>query len=322
VDAESATPDLPPEEPPPLPVRRARLRLREGWAPVSDRLLATVFLAALLHGIIIIGLTFGTAGRGNGSAPGLDVLLVSDEVPTADRNDTAAYLSQRTQLGGGTSPDVHSANSPAAADARVSTSGDDEARESTDEAGNAVTASDETLVATTATRTLVRFFNEFGAAARGRAGASEDIQLATRNMGHDPDDDVRLRGAKRDELLLTPDTRESSVAPYLDAWRRKVERLGTLNFPAAARHRALAVNPILEVTMGASGGLVSATIQRSSGYADLDQAAVRILKLASPFDPFPRALATRYRTLRFAYEWQFVGGGPSEGPVTAPPSPR
>ncbi|MGH8258610.1 MAG: hypothetical protein ACREUG_02860, partial [Steroidobacteraceae bacterium] len=72
------------------------LALREGTAPVRDRLLMTIFLAAVLHGIVILGITFGAGAPAKDPAPGLEVLLVSDEVPTASRNDTATYLAQRT----------------------------------------------------------------------------------------------------------------------------------------------------------------------------------------------------------------------------------
>jgi protein TonB len=49
-------------------------------------------------------------------------------------------------------------------------------------------------------------------------------------------------------------------------------------------------------------------VQRSSGHAELDRAALEILKLAAPFEAFPAILAERHDVLRFAYEWQFVGG--------------
>jgi hypothetical protein len=77
------------------------LTLREGKAPVRDRLLTMLFLAGLLHGLVILGLTFNSSASGRESAPGLQVLLVSDEVPEAERNDSATYLAQRTQLGSG-----------------------------------------------------------------------------------------------------------------------------------------------------------------------------------------------------------------------------
>src|SRR5580658_6456050 len=74
---------------------------REGSAPVRERLLMTLFIAALIHGMLILGLTFAGSGSHDPGTRGLDVLLVSDELPTAARNDTAAYLAQRTQLGSG-----------------------------------------------------------------------------------------------------------------------------------------------------------------------------------------------------------------------------
>src|SRR5215469_10504253 len=82
------------------------LRLREGKAPVRDRLFVMLFLAALAHGLVILGVTFNSSLGSKGGAPGLEVLLVSDEVPEADRNDTATYLAQRTQLGSGNTRDA------------------------------------------------------------------------------------------------------------------------------------------------------------------------------------------------------------------------
>jgi len=59
-----------------------------------------------------------------------------------------------------------------------------------------------------------------------------------------------------------------------------------------------------------------ATVQRGSGYPQIDQAALDILRLASPFEPFPRRLARDYTTLRFAYQWEFVNGALAPGTVT------
>jgi hypothetical protein len=82
------------------------LKLREGKAPVRDRLFVMLFLTALAHGLVILGLTFNSSLGQRGGAPGLEVLLVSDEVPEADRNDSATYLAQRTQLGSGNTRDA------------------------------------------------------------------------------------------------------------------------------------------------------------------------------------------------------------------------
>ena len=133
------------------------------------------------------------------------------------------------------------------------------------------------------------------------------------------DDELVLRGLSRDELYLAADTRASRLAPYLDAWRRRVERVGTLNYPSAAQRQGLTGNPVIEITLQRDGRLRAARIQRSSGKAEIDAAALDILRLASPFDPFPPELARDYRTLRFAYEWRFEGGrAGGAGTVTVP----
>jgi TonB family protein len=95
---------------------------------------------------------------------------------------------------------------------------------------------------------------------------------------------------------------------YLDSWRRKIERVGTMNFPSAARRRQFSGTPVIEVTIGADGRLVQTLIRRSSGHAEIDEAAMRILKLASPYDAFPPELAAKHDEIRIAYEWQFLDG--------------
>ena len=56
-------------------------------------------------------------------------------------------------------------------------------------------------------------------------------------------------------------------------------------------------------------------MRRSSGYSELDYAAMNIVRLASPFDPFPSAMRDSYPVLRFAYEWQFLHGHLGSGAV-------
>jgi protein TonB len=117
-----------------------------------------------------------------------------------------------------------------------------------------------------------------------------------------------MRGESQPQLWIAADTRESDVAVYLDSWRRKIEHVGTMNFPDVARRRKLSGTPVIEVTIGADGRLLQTVVRRSSGHAEIDEAAVRILKLAAPYDPFPSALTAKHDQIRIAYEWQFLGG--------------
>ncbi len=278
----------------------------------------TIFLAAVLHGIVILGITFSSGAKDAGAAPGLEVLLVSDEVPTAAHNDAATYLAQRTQFGSGNTARSVPPRNRASMRSLAGHPGvpDGTSLAAADSAG----ADEERVLATTAAQPDIRYFSD---ADTGEAAGAKPLEVpdhAAAELG--PEDDVgpvQLRGPRRDDLWVTPDTRESVLAPYVDHWRRRIERIGTLNYPIAARRAGGEANPVLAVEIGSDGKLESARIQRSSGDPDLDHAALEILKLASPFDPFPPELARNYRTMRFGYEWDFIGGRVSRGSVSAVP---
>ena len=295
------------------------LQLREGVAPTRDRLTTTVFMAALVHGVIIVGVTFGSTGRDRQGAPGLEVLIVSEDVPEARRNDTATYLAQRTQLGSGNARNADEARSPRAAAEHSANNGRVDGTALIDDAGALMSTADDRVLTTGSPMPEILYF----APPASLTESAEVPVLAEGNserdrVGLDDADEQRVRGPKRDELWVTPDTREALVAPYLVSWRTKIERMGTLNFPQAAWRAPGTRNPDVEVVILADGTLESATIRRSSGSAKLDQAAVDILKLASPFDPFPKELSDHYRLLRFTYGWEFDGGSARQGTVTAP----
>ncbi|WP_047236190.1 energy transducer TonB [Chromobacterium subtsugae] len=94
-------------------------------------------------------------------------------------------------------------------------------------------------------------------------------------------------------------------ARYQADWRLKVERIGNLNYPAEARRLGLHGAVTLEVTIGADGSLQAQRVTRSSGSPVLDEAARRIVELASPFPPFPAALS-RGPALRISQRFVFT----------------
>ena len=297
---------------------RRALMLREGIAPVWDRLLTMVFIVGLLHGLLIVGLTFNAAARDRASAPGLEVLLVSDELPEADKNPTATYLAQRTQTGSGNTRKAVAPRNRTSSIPHLKHRGSAEGKSLSDEGERAGSAQDERVLTSIAWSTRVRYLAEEGASGTQRDKPLLIDQPETAEPGPDEEGPAQVRGPQRDELWITPDTRAASLAPYLDAWRRKVERIGTLNYPTVAKVAQAQTSPVVEVGIGVDGKLDRAVIRRSSGNAELDQAALEILKLSSPFDPFPPELARQYKVLRFAYEWQFSGGRAASGTVSVP----
>ena len=309
--------------------------LKAGLPPANDRMLTTCFLAALVHGIVILGVTFSSPGsKGDqGDGPALEVVLVNERTPSVARNPNAQYLAQRNQLGSGNTLKQERALIPRSSLSPMDRDGVPTGEgEAADETGRDL--GDDEVLATRAPTTKILYFASASAADEP---AKLPLLLEKRpDLGMAPNDDgvmLRMRGEPRQQLWIAADTRESDVAVYLDSWRRKVERVGTINFPEAARHERHSGTPVIEVTIGADGRLLQSIVRRSSGHPEIDEAAVRILKLAAPYDPFLSDLSAKHDEIRIAYEWQFLDGAaqgssvyyadpaaqaPAPGPTAAP----
>ena len=284
----------------------------EGEAPVRDRLQITLFLAALFHGIVILGVSFGApAFVANKALPTLEVLLVGNDLPETARNPDADYLANRSQQGAGNTTEDRRAQSPRTSLVPFDNPGIAQGQALVSQEAGLERAASADLLATTAESEQVTHSSD-SAETRSRTQQTALLMHAgpvSPIPASDDDPDVVLKGRNERELVVTPNTRESGVAVYLDAWKRKVERIGTLNYPNEARRRGMSGSPVLEVAINANGEMEDIVVRRSSGHAELDQAALAILKLATPFDPFPSELRKRHGSIRFAYEWQFLRGG-------------
>ena len=103
----------------------------------------------------------------------------------------------------------------------------------------------------------------------------------------------------------------SPEAFYLESWKRKIEAVGNLNYPAEAKAEGIYGRLRVLVSIYPNGQLKEARILSSSGHPVLDQAALNIIDLASPFAPFPTALSKEADLLEIVRVWEFrrQGGG-------------
>jgi protein TonB len=98
--------------------------------------------------------------------------------------------------------------------------------------------------------------------------------------------------------------KEFRFARYIEDWRSKIERVGELNYPAAAR--GTHGNMLVTVEIRADGSLEKVEINRPSGKKVLDEAAIRIVHLAAPFAPFPPDIAKDTDILSITRTWSFT----------------
>jgi protein TonB len=101
---------------------------------------------------------------------------------------------------------------------------------------------------------------------------------------------------------------EYRFARYVEDWRLKVERVGNLNYPEAARARKLYGSLLLTVSIRADGSVETVEVSRSSGHRILDAAAVKIVEMAAPYAAFPPDVRRDTDILHITRTWTFTKG--------------
>jgi protein TonB len=275
-----------------------------------DRLSSTAFLAALFHGILILGITFSADSLDpENLTSSMEVVLVTSEYEDRAPSDTAVLLAQQNLAGvGNAAPDTAVRTAPGLSLPADVLGPAEEGIDTPARPGeqSPVRNREPVLLA----RDSVSIAPDEGQPDRTPEtqqsmlpSTSNAIEIVGRF-----DTTTAIPDARPRELLISANTREARIATYLSAWKNKVEQIGTLNFPFAASATANARYPVLEVAIAADGRLREVILRTSSGRRDLDQAAMEILRLAAPFQPFPDGLSAEYDVLRFAYEWRFSDG--------------
>ena len=130
-----------------------------------------------------------------------------------------------------------------------------------------------------------------------------DYEQTVREVARIPPDAGDGSTRTRRVTGVSPATPQLSY--YFEAWRRKVERVGNLNYPEAARARGLYGSLRLLVAIAADGTLTDVRVLDPSGHQVLDDAAVRIVRLAAPFAPFPPVMRRNTDVLEIVRTWQF-----------------
>lgn len=285
-----------------------------------DRLITTLFFAVLIHALIILGISFKPAKPGAGST--LEVTLVQTRSALPPRQ--ADYIAQANQRGTGNTRKLVRPQSPLSMPSAVNHSGAPQGQDPANHTGRGLLSSAShglndaktgARYAVVTTRANTGHFAEANSALAPRNTSSRVLIARLLTQGDDAlmptDAPVQLPEATSpapQATFVSVNARASRYAHYLDAWRRKVERIGNLNFPAQIRAEHLSGSLALQVNLNADGSLRSLDMRKPSRYPLLDQSAIRIVKMAAPFAPFPKSFRRDTNVLSFVYVWRFDGG--------------
>ncbi|MCZ6457754.1 MAG: TonB family protein [Gammaproteobacteria bacterium] len=277
----------------------------------KDRLSFTLFLAVALHAAIILGVGF-TAGLSMEESPTIEVTLAQYSDP--DAPEDADFIAQSNQLGSGTEAEILELTTTQDADfqdnqlqqvitdplAAVApmTLEQRELLTAISSPDDNVTTQDETPLEAVESPLLAA--NEtYDTLAREIASLEARIALEQQALAKQP----------RIKRLTSVSTKTADEAAYLNMWRRKVERIGNANYPDSGVFGDLRMLVVLNY----DGQLRDIRILQSSGYKVLDEAALRIVRIAAPFQDFPVEMRKKYDQLEIIRTWKFSISGTTLG---------
>ncbi|MDP2610387.1 MULTISPECIES: energy transducer TonB [unclassified Oceanobacter] len=277
----------------------------------SDRLSFALFLALLLHAMIVLGVSFRPDDRSNLSKT-LEVTLASyrsDKAP-----EEADFLAQENQEGSGTEEE-----------ARMLTT-DVEAPFQSNDITPASVQKQEVSAPKALANTPARITTT--AASPNQAVSSPDKQppVEAKPVPEGPPkmllqrslemasleaklDSMRQAYAKRPRVqrLTAASTMKASDAYYVNTWRSKIEKMGTLNYPKEAENCFDNCRLRVLVSINPNGTIHNLEVLESSGRKVLDDAALRIVRMSAPFAPFTEEMRKNTDLLEIIRTWQFKG---------------
>jgi protein TonB len=274
----------------------------------ADRLGFTLFLAAALHLALILGLGF-TLSEPKQISKTLEITLSTFK--SEEKPKEADFLAQDNQQGSGTLE--HKASPKTTEQAPFQ---DTEVRKVTPPAAPPRSTQPEPAKTVVTTRSRQPYKAETkqqtqpqpepqAAPAFDSSQLSAEIASLEAELAHDVE-----RYAKRPRV-----SRQNSAATmrdisawYRDEWRKKVERIGNLNYPDEARRQQIYGSLRMLVTINRDGTVQELRVIESSGQPVLDEAALRIVRLAAPFAPFTGELAQKFDQVEIIRTWRFERG--------------
>ncbi len=274
----------------------------------ADRLGFTLFLAALVHVALILGLSFSFAEPGQISKT-LEITLSTFKSP--EKPKEADFLAQNNQQGSGT---LDKKAAPKTTEQALFQ--DTEVKRVTPPSAPPASARKEKPKAAVATRspqaqkTPVKTAQAKPQPASRPAPVFDSSQLSAEIASLEAQlaQEQQLY-AKRPKThrLNAASTMRDKGAWYKEEWRKKIERIGNLNYPDEARRQRIYGSLRLLVSINRDGTLYEVQVLESSGQDTLDQAALRIVRLAAPFAPFNKDLA-EFDRLEIIRTWRFERG--------------
>ena len=269
-----------------------------------------IFLSACAHALLVLGVGFTYLTDANNEAT-IEVTLA--QYRSQIQPDDADFIAQENQTGSGSQHEATVPSSPFLSD--LNDADINEVRPAPEAQVLNETPEQPNLTALTSINAEQVIAQQRNAPeqeekqALSEQSSSEEISLAIASLQAQLDlQQQAFARQPRKYTLSSASARKSHEASYLDSWRRRVEAVGNINYPVQARQQQVYGNVRMLIVLNASGQISETRIIQSSGESLLDQAAVDIVNLAAPFEPFPEELKAEADILEIVRTFRFHEG--------------
>jgi protein TonB len=279
-----------------------------------DRFSFTLFMALAIHGVIVLGITFAPETPPP-SAQTMEITLsrFTDEKPP----EKADFLAPTNQQGSGTEEQAKELTSPQPVELSqtevVQVQPEPQAQPEPQPAKKQAVVSTEAPSARQVAKPEIQADVVKELPVRPTSDLLQrSLEIASLEARLDAQQQAYSR-KPRVLRVTAASTLRSSNAWYVQNWVSKVTRVGNMNYPAEARSSGLYGDLRLLVTLRKDGSLKEVLVVQSSGSTLLDDAAIRIVRLAAPYPPFPEEMSRNVDELEIIRTWSFQQRGLTSG---------
>lgn len=256
-------------------------------------------VAVFLHGVLIFATGFMMPEPNPArKSTLLDITLVNTQSDLAPKD--ADFIAEANQQGSGSLAEKAQITSPFASEAPNMSDGDKSF--SSEEAAPNVVPKPKPQVLTTKGKTNKLTKKEIQEEEIKdprivRTEVSEKAEEIAMLMAEMNKEEQKYAKRPRIHFVDSISAKSAVEARYIKNWAKKLERIGNINFPDEALRLSLSGTLILNATLDRAGRVVEMQIDVSSGSRILDKAALRIVKLAAPYEPLPPEVRKKYDRL-------------------------
>tara|TARA_R110002095_G_scaffold129767_2_gene112513 strand:+ start:298 stop:1170 length:873 start_codon:yes stop_codon:yes gene_type:complete len=269
----------------------------------NDRISFTLLLAIAFHALLILGLGFELIK--SHSAPPSTIEVILTKTQNVDAPEDATTIAEHNQMQSGSVDFDARPTSPSVTKKTLQGNDQTSTAEMTENttrmAENEMVVHQNNVSDEKFSRRVTTEVNSKVAQKELRKNQQNVAQLVS-ELSRD-----KQLYAKRPRInhIDTLSAKSAVEAKYIKDWVQKVEIIGNINYPSQARQKKLSGTLILSVLVNYDGSVISSSVQQKSGERLLDEAAIKVVRLAAPFKQFPAEMREQYDQLMITRTWVY-----------------